>query len=404
VARKARETIASLADKAGLDVDDTLITLWEEGLETYTAATDVLRGRDLETARTVLGLATRRQVTHPLYWQQLLGLDDPEWADLLKKVGVSMGRKARRLPKGAVAKLRRVLASRALVNPARPVIDDVVASVAPKALPLEWKVVGRERDLRFLTTQEVIGIHEELVVDFAGGPDPIDPPGVASNDLVESAVFRQHTAFAGISKYPSAEMAAGTLMHAIVHDHPFFNGNKRTALVAMIVLLDENGIMLTSAEEDLFKFVLQLAQHRIVKETNNLTDREVLHVAEWIFRQSRNIEKGDRPVQWRRLKQILRSFDAHCETARGTGNRLNITRTVPVRALGLLRERQASTQVSYTDDGREATVAAVKKIRKDLQLDEEHGIDSVAFYSRSGLFPGQFIAKYRKTLQRLARL
>jgi death-on-curing protein len=199
-------------------------------------------------------------------------------------------------------------------------------------------------------------------------------------------------------------MAAAALFHSIVHDHPFFNGNKRTALVSMLVLLDENGIMPECAEDDLFQLVLRLAQHKLVSLGKDLADREVVHVAEWLHVRCRNVEKGDRPIQWRKLRQILAGFG--CELSQPkVGNRINIRRTHEERGrLGRTRRRTLSTQVKYTDEGREALVDTVKKIRRDLWLDEEHGVDSLDFYQRGGPSAAGFIAKYRKTLKRLARL
>jgi hypothetical protein len=44
----------------------------------------------------------------------------------------------------------------------------------------------------------------------------------------------------------------------------------------------------------------------------------------------------------------------------------------------------------------------IRKIRRDLWLDEDHGVDSSRFYeARPGI--DEFIAMYRKTLRRLAR-
>jgi hypothetical protein len=63
-----------------------------------------------------------------------------------------------------------------------------------------------------------------------------------------------------------------------------------------------------------------------------------------------------------------------------------------------------TAQVKYADDGRDAQVHTIKEIRRRLQLDEEHGIDSFDFYQRGGVTPSEFIVRYRKTLKRLARL
>jgi death-on-curing family protein len=266
--------------------------------------------------------------------------------------------------------------------------------------------IGHERDIRFLSVQEVEGVHMALVEDFAGDSDPIAPPGVRSQDLLASAVHRPSTALDGATKYPTVEMAAAAFLHALVHNHPFHNGNKRTALVAMLVFLDENGLVLTCDEDQLFKLVLQLAQHALAKGPRaELADREVLAVAMWLKENSRWIEKGDRSIPWRRLQRILMDYQCTFDFP-GGGNRINISRSVTERTrfLGRLRMRVLRTQTFYGDQGREIDKNAVNKIRHDLHLDEEHGIDSSAFYDRSPISPSDFILRYRKTLKRLARL
>jgi death-on-curing protein len=57
-------------------------------------------------------------------------------------------------------------------------------------------------ELKTLTVEDVLAIHETLVSDFAATGDPISPPGVKSLDLLHSAVHRQHTGYEGKMKYP----------------------------------------------------------------------------------------------------------------------------------------------------------------------------------------------------------
>lgn len=395
-------TIAELAKAAELDTDEALIHLWEAGLDRYKDPKDRLRRRDVDAARHALGLPTARDLTDPGYWMARLQLDDRAFRQLLVDLGTPMAPDARTLPKGAVGRLKRYTSVEAPTS-----AEEIRQAREPEAIaePFEWRTVGHTREVRPLTEKEVEAIHWELVRDFAQDADPIDPPGVRSPDLLASAVFRQHTALGEQTKYPTVEMAAAALLHAIVHDHPFYNGNKRTALISTLVLLDENAIMPMCDEDELFQLVLRLAQHRLVPRGQDLADREAIHVAEWLHARSRNVEKGERPIQWRKLRQILRGFDCELWQPTGVGNRMNIRRIVEERGLfGRVRKRTLATQVVYTDDGREAMVNTVKKIRHDLWLDEEHGIDSLDFYQPGGPSPSEFITKYRKTLKRLARL
>ena len=249
-------------------------------------------------------------------------------------------------------------------------------------------------------------IHDRLVEDFRNTPDPLEPPGVRSMQLLESAMSRPATAMSGHRKYPTIEMATAALVHSLVHDHPFHNGNKRTALVAMLVSLDENGLMLTCSEDELFRLVLSLAQHGLTHGPRaELPDREVLAVAGWLQKHVRGVMKGDRPVAWRRLKQLLVQYGCEFENPTA-GNRINIVRTVE-RPGGLLRSKRTETlrtQTAWSGDGTEAARNTVNKIRRDLELDEEHDIDSASFYDNQDASQSDFIHKYRKTLRRLAKL
>lgn len=399
-------TVSELGASAGLDGDETLLQLWDAGLNRYKEPRDRLRRQDVDIALRAVGLPTGSDLTKPKYWMDRLNLDSSSFRNLLVQLGTPMTSGASTLPKGAVARLKREITRD--VDPRSQAARQRQRDRAAERLvdePFEWRLIGHVRHVRLLSESEVEGIHEELVRDFAQDADPIDPPGVRSKDLLSSAVFRQHTSLGDASKYPTVEMAAAALFFAIVHDHPFHNGNKRTALVSMLVLLDENGVMATCDEDAVFQLVLRLAQHRLVTPGRDLPDREVMHVAEWLHMNSRNVEKGDRPIQWRKLRQILRGFDCELQHAAGVGNRLNIRRTVPERGLfGRTRQREVTTQVKFADDGRQATVDTVKRIRRDLRLDEEHGTDSLEFYQRGGPSPTGFITDYRKTLRRLAGL
>jgi death-on-curing protein len=207
-------------------------------------------------------------------------------------------------------------------------------------------------------------------------------------------------------KNPTVEMAAAALLHGLVHDHPFYNGNKRTALVSMLVFMDENGMLLTCDEGSLFKLVLQLAQHAIAKgPRHELPDREVLAVTRIIRRSARLMEKGDRALPWRQLNRILAAHG--CEFSfPATGNRINIQRRVRSRTrwLGRPKEVTLKIQTFYGSDGREVDRTAINRIRRELYLDDDHGVDSAAFYDDASITASEFITRYRKTLRRLARL
>ncbi|MEO5601092.1 MAG: hypothetical protein ABIR06_09205 [Cyclobacteriaceae bacterium] len=60
--------------------------------------------------------------------------------------------------------------------------------------------------------------------------------------------------------------------------------------------------------------------------------------------------------------------------------------------------------MAYGNEGRDVSRRTINMVRSELQLDEENGIDSAAFYEDVPLIIDNFIVNYRKTLQRLAKL
>ena len=405
-----------LAKEAGVDVDTVLLEVWEF-VHVDARAHDVLGSTDrvpptlVNRIRQSLGVATKRELHSIPYWADLLGMKKPDFTKLLKEEGYTIIRKQSRLPPGA-KKFLTNLAHKRQINPLTGAIGQSTAPppTPPRTRehadepppPPSFEHLGRRRELRWLTVDEVNGIHNALVDDFARTADPIDPPGVRNEHLIESAVFRPHTGLAGILKYPTVETSAAALLCALIHDHPFHNGNKRTALVSTLVFLDENGLVLTCSEDQLFRFVLLVAKHKVAKDRRYYSsDYETLAVAEQLYKWSRVVRKAERTMTFLKLRPILEGYD--CTVSIKSG-RAVVVREAPQRPRRFFSRRQLRSDVPYRDDGTDVPLSVIKKVRRDLELDHEHGYDESDFYSKKPLRIDGFIAKYRKTLVRLGRL
>jgi death-on-curing family protein len=254
-----------------------------------------------------------------------------------------------------------------------------------------WKLIGKPEPIRFLSEEDLNSIHWAIVEDFKRDRDPISPPGIRDLTLFGSAIFRPQTSLNGYAKYPTVAMAGAALFHAIVLNHPFHNGNKRTALVALIAFLDYNGWVMTAEEDDLFCYVLSLARHEVVRsygvDNPLMADAEVLAVARWVQRHIRKVRVGEYVLAFHRLRAILTRFE--CTFVTRTGNRIYI------------RRGDLTTHVAYSREGMDVEMNSIHKIRRDLELDEAHGVDSEVFYQERSRIPA-FIHRYRKILERLA--
>jgi death-on-curing family protein len=394
------KSVRELADEAGLDYDLALVTLWDAGYESLEDIDDTIPARDMSGACATLGIATAKKMQRLAYWVQVWEVSEQKARDRLLQCGISISADARMLPKGALKKLRRS----GVLSPA-PTPSTLTSGKPSDEPTFIWQAIGREREAQLLSAADVRSIQDALVEDFRASKDPIDPPGVRDDNLLESAAFRPGTSLGGERKYSTVELAGAALLHSIIHNHPFHNGNKRTALVSTLALLDRNGILLTCTEGELFRLVLKVAQHRLVPSSwNSVADREVQEIARWILKNSRQAQHGDRLLKWRELRRILSRFDCQISSPM-PGNRIRVQRAIPAKGLfGLSKVSTHSATVGYRSDGHEVDATLLKHLRKELHLDDEHGVDSAYFYGSDPREPDEFITQYRTLLKRLAKL
>ncbi len=107
--------------------------------------------------------------------------------------------------------------------------------------------------MRYLTLEEVLSLHAE-VLQKSGGM-----PGVRDQNALESAVAQPAMAFAGQDLYPTIADKAAALAFSLVMNHPFFDGNKRIGHAAMETLLVLNGFELSATTDEQEQVILQLA-------------------------------------------------------------------------------------------------------------------------------------------------
>jgi death-on-curing protein len=121
-----------------------------------------------------------------------------------------------------------------------------------------------------LTVEIVREIHTEAIGQF-GGSD-----GVRDVALLESAVAAPQASFGGRSPYRDiAELAAAYLFY-LCQNHPFIDGNKRTALGACIVFLRLNGIEPENDGPRWEALTLAVAASRLDRDQTTVRVRKLL--------------------------------------------------------------------------------------------------------------------------------
>jgi death-on-curing protein len=105
--------------------------------------------------------------------------------------------------------------------------------------------------MRYLTVREVIRISEVEV-----GEDVL-----ADFGLLDAAVQRPQQSAFGRDAYPDVHHKAAALLHSIVRNHPFVDGNKRVGAAAALVFYDLNGWVVPLEDQgELVALVVDVAE------------------------------------------------------------------------------------------------------------------------------------------------
>lgn len=99
----------------------------------------------------------------------------------------------------------------------------------------------------YLTLAEVLAIHEDQLARY-GGAD-----GVRDFGLLEAALYRPQTGY-----YADLIEEAAALWESLPQNHPFIDGNKRTAFAVTYTFLAINGGWITANALDAHAFIIGL--------------------------------------------------------------------------------------------------------------------------------------------------
>jgi death-on-curing protein len=108
----------------------------------------------------------------------------------------------------------------------------------------------------WLSKALILAIHDQQLAEHGGGT------GVRDEGLLESALARPRDRFAYDESVDLTRLAAA-YGFGVTRNHPFIDGNKRTAFVAAEVFLQLNGMTLTARDEECVLRMLRLAAGEI---------------------------------------------------------------------------------------------------------------------------------------------
>lgn len=102
--------------------------------------------------------------------------------------------------------------------------------------------------------KSVLKIHAHSILKYGGAE------GIRDLNILESAINRPFATFDGNDLYPTFVGKAAAILESILINHPFIDGNKRTAISLALFILNSNKIELVASEDNIYNFIIRIAE------------------------------------------------------------------------------------------------------------------------------------------------
>jgi death on curing protein len=114
--------------------------------------------------------------------------------------------------------------------------------------------------IEYLSIEQVLAVHAFQIKRYGGSA------GLRDRGALEAAIARPAMTFGGEDLYPESADKAAALMHSLVMNHPFVDGNKRVGAHATLLFLAANGFDPIFGPDDLTALTLALARGEVEAE------------------------------------------------------------------------------------------------------------------------------------------
>ena len=252
-----------------------------------------------------------------------------------------------------------------------------------------------------LNWREVLDAHFLIAKFFAaegselGGLGPRDWDGA----LLQSALARQFVGFGGVQKWHDHYQIAATALFGLIKNHPFHDGNKRTALLSVLHLLEKQGYTAAVDKREFERLTVAIASNRYRRNSRHKhrqsesragVDMYVAYIASELIQMTRRLDRSHRALTYRQLNGLIKEHGF--EMRNPHDNRINIFRICDNRSVG---------RIGFPGMSKEVAKGEIKNTRMLCCLTVKDGFDSKAFYNGAGGMDS-LLLEYAKPLRRLA--
>lgn len=209
--------------------------------------------------------------------------------------------------------------------------------------------------------------------------------GVKSFDLLSSAVSRQETEYGGIQKWSDEYHKMATLLFGITKNHAFEDGNKRTALLSLLLFFEKNNLQVKCKQTALELLIIRIAANSLNEYANYKyytmkDDPEVNFIADKIKNYTRKTNKKIYTITYAEFNRKLKQFGVWLDNP--SKNFINVYRNkIIVRFFFFKKkEKERILQIGFPGWKKQVNPKAIKSVLQATGLTVENGVDSDVFF------------------------
>lgn len=111
--------------------------------------------------------------------------------------------------------------------------------------------------LHLITFEQALFAHDKIIAETGGSQ------GIRDFGLLDSALNRPAHSFGGVYLYETIFEKAAALIHSLLLNHPFVDGNKRTSTFLAYRFLLINNYKMETTNKELVKFALNIESKKL---------------------------------------------------------------------------------------------------------------------------------------------
>ncbi len=255
-----------------------------------------------------------------------------------------------------------------------------------------------------------------LIVDFfmSEKEEGIGGIGPKSLTLLHSTLGRQFSGFGNTIKWRADLEICASLFWGLVKNHAFHDANKRTALLSLFYHLIKVK-RYPNASQKLYEDLAVSVAENSLKEKypnyskfSNKPDAEVLFIADFLRRNTRNFDKADYKITYKQLDNILRknrNRQYRYGLINPDRNQIDLIRIQkePVGLFGnkFIEVDKKIGSIGFPGWSRQVNPDVIKFVRRETSMETADGIDSEIFFHDADSLPA-LISEFQGLLKRLA--